>query len=128
MRGAHLAILVLALGAWSAVLLAALAAGNGAPAWLEAVAGFLGACPHRALTGEPCILCGTTAAARLLLDGELTASLAANPLALGLIALGTTQPIYRFTRTLRPGFAWREELVVDGLGLGWLAGALALAA
>lgn len=127
MRGAHLAILVLALGAWSSVLLAALAGGAAAPEWLEAAAGFLGSCPHRAITGEPCSLCGTTSAARLLLDGELTASLALNPLALGLVALGVTQPIYRLARTLSPGFAWREELAVDGLGLGWLVGAVALA-
>jgi hypothetical protein len=127
-RGAHLAILVLALGAWSAVLVAALAAGGAAPAWLEGAAGFLGSCPHRTLTGESCPLCGTTTAARLLLGGEPAASLAANPLALGLIAAGITQPIYRLARTLRPAFAWREELVVDGIGLGWLAGAIALVA
>jgi hypothetical protein len=63
-----------------------------------------------------------------LLGGDVGASLALNPLALGLVALGVTQPVYRLVRTLRPGFAWREELAVDGAGLGWLVGVIALAA
>jgi hypothetical protein len=118
---------VIGLGAWTAVLLAALAGSGVGPAWLEPVAGLVGSCPHRAITGEPCSLCGTTTAALLLLEGEVAASLARNPLALGLIALGSTQPVYRLVRTLRPGFAWREELAIDGLGLAWLAGVIAIA-
>jgi len=128
MRAVHLPILVLALGAWAALGIAAAAASGAAPAWIEAAAGFLGWCPHRAITGDPCALCGTTTAARLLLAGDVTASLALNPLALGLAAAAITQPIYRLARTLRPRFAWREELAVDGAGFLWLAGVLAAAA
>jgi hypothetical protein len=127
MRGTHLAILVLALGAWATVLVAILAARGDAPDWLESLAGFLGTCPHRALTGEPCVLCGTTTAARLLLGGDVAASVSHNPLALGLILLGVTQPIYRLVRTLRPSFALREELAISGAGLAWLIGVVAVA-
>jgi hypothetical protein len=126
-RGVHLALLILALGAWLPALLAVLGTAGLLPGSLEAVAGFLTACPHRALTGEPCALCGTTTAAALLIGGELAASLAANPLALGLIVLGSTQPIYRLARALRPRLAWREELALDGAGLAWLGGVLLLA-
>jgi hypothetical protein len=125
-RGAHLALLVIALGAWTAVVIAALVQAGVAP-WLESLAGFLGSCPHRAITGDPCVLCGTTTAARLLLDGELTASLAVSPLALGLIVLGVTQPVYRLARTVRPRLVWREELTLGGAGLAWLLGVIAAA-
>ena len=128
MRGGHLAILVLVLGAWAVVLVAVLVHGGNAPGWLEAASGFLGSCPHRAITGEACSLCGTTTAAMLLLGGELTASVSRNPLALGLLVLGITQPVYRLARSLRPRFAWREELVIGGVGVGWLFGVIALAA
>ncbi|MBW2275896.1 MAG: DUF2752 domain-containing protein [Deltaproteobacteria bacterium] len=127
MRGTHLAILVLALGAWGVVLIAALASGDTAPQWLQSIAGVLGSCPYRAFTGEPCSLCGTTTAARLLLSGDLAASVSHNPLALGLVVLGVTQPIYRLIRTLRPSFALREELAISGAGLVWLIGVVVLA-
>jgi hypothetical protein len=127
MRGAHLAMLVLSLGAWSAALLLALSAAGLLPGWLDSFAGLVGSCPHLAATGEPCPVCGTTRGLLALLGGDPIASLGANPLALGLVILGATQPIYRLVRTLSPGFAWREELAVDGLGLGWLGAVLLIA-
>jgi hypothetical protein len=50
------------------------------PFWL-ALAPLAPACPFRAITGIPCPTCGTTHAAVALLHGDLTAALAANPLA-----------------------------------------------
>ena len=50
------------------------------PFWL-AVAPLLPACPFRALTGLPCLSCGTTHAAIALLHGDLAGALRANPLA-----------------------------------------------
>jgi hypothetical protein len=50
------------------------------PVWL-AVAPLLPACPFRALTGVPCLSCGTTRAAVALLDGRVVDALIANPLA-----------------------------------------------
>jgi hypothetical protein len=50
------------------------------PLWL-AVAPLLPACPFRALTGIPCLSCGTTRAAAALLHADPVAALALNPLA-----------------------------------------------
>jgi hypothetical protein len=50
------------------------------PFWL-ALAPVLPACPFRALTGIPCLSCGTTRAAVALLHGNPLAALAVNPLA-----------------------------------------------
>jgi hypothetical protein len=109
----HLAFLVLSL---SPLLYLALAAAGALPDL---------ACPHLALTGEPCPLCGTVRAALALLAGDVSDSLAHNPLALGLAVAAATQPPYRLLGTLRSVWSWREELVVDGLGLAWLAAVLA---
>lgn len=110
-RGLHLALLVLSLSPW---LYLTLNASGALPAWAST-------CPWLALTGAPCPLCGTSRAALALLSGDLAASLAHNPLALGLLPLAATQPPFRLLRTLRPRWSWREELVVDGAGLLWLA-------
>lgn len=113
----HLALLVLSLGPW---LHLALAAAGALPALANA-------CPFLVLTQEPCPLCGTSRAVTALLSGDLSSSLAHNPLGLGLIALAATQPPYRLLRTLRPAWSWREELLIDGFGLAWLAAVLLLA-
>jgi hypothetical protein len=114
-RGLHLAILILSLSPWLYLALAAVGALPDHP------------CPWLALTGRPCPLCGTARATLALLGGDPGASLSLNPLGLGLMVLAATQPPYRLLRTLRPSWSWREELVVDGLGLSWLAAVLAAA-
>ncbi len=101
-------------------LLAALSYHGLFPGWLDGVAGFLTSCPHRTLTGQPCPLCGTVTAGIILFGGDSAASLAHNPLALGLLGFGLTQPLYRLLRVVRPRFSWGEELAVDGFGLAWL--------
>lgn len=50
------------------------------PLWL-ALAPTLRPCIFRSLTGIPCPTCGTTRAAVAFLNGQMTAALAANPLA-----------------------------------------------
>ncbi|HUT78082.1 MAG TPA: DUF2752 domain-containing protein [Polyangia bacterium] len=115
-RGVHLALLILSLAPW--LHLALTAAG--------ALDAFANACPFPALTGEPCPLCGTSRAGLALLSCDLSGSLAHNPLGLGLIVAAVTQPPYRLLRTLRPAWSWREESIVDGLGLAWLAAVLIL--
>jgi hypothetical protein len=50
------------------------------PLWL-AIAPLLRPCIFRSLAGFPCPTCGTTRAATAFLDGNLSAALAANPLA-----------------------------------------------
>jgi hypothetical protein len=50
------------------------------PLWL-AIAPLLRPCVFRSLTGVPCPTCGTTRAAAALLNGDLPAAIAANPLA-----------------------------------------------
>ncbi len=47
--------------------------------WLHASLGMDLPCPLRRFTGVPCPLCGMTTAAAALADGDLGASLAANP-------------------------------------------------
>jgi hypothetical protein len=50
------------------------------PLW-TAIAPLLPPCPFRALTGVPCLSCGTARAAVALLDGRPADALLANPLA-----------------------------------------------
>ncbi len=67
------------------------------PLWL-ALAPLLPACPFRALTGIPCLSCGTTRAAEALLHGEMLRALSINPLATlagaGFIAGGVVAPLW----------------------------------
>ena len=67
------------------------------PLWL-ALAPLLPACPFRALTGVPCLSCGTTHAAVALLHGDPRAALAVNPLAtvagVGFIGGGLVAPLW----------------------------------
>ena len=113
-RGVHLALLVLCLGAWAAVLSSVLA--HLAPDLLGPAARILTWCPYRAITGEPCPFCGTAAAAALLLEGEVSASLAANPLAAALAPLGIAQTAYRLWRAARPRLSIGEEVLVAAPG------------
>jgi hypothetical protein len=116
-RGVHVAALVLALAAWAVVGLSALAVAGALPAALERLAAFLTSCPHRALTGAPCPLCGVTTAALALLRGDVEASLALNPFALALAPLAVSQPVYRLLRALWPRLSLYEELLVTGTGV-----------
>jgi hypothetical protein len=56
--------------------------------WLHASLGLDLPCPLRRFTGVPCPLCGMTTAAAALADGNLGASLAANPFLI-VLASGT---------------------------------------
>jgi hypothetical protein len=56
--------------------------------WLHTSLGMDLPCPLRRLTGVPCPLCGMTTAAAALADGDLGASLAANPFLI-VLAAGT---------------------------------------
>ena len=112
-RGVHLALLVIVMSAWVTVLLGDIIA-------------FLTACPYTGLTGEPCALCGTTTAAAALLAGDLGRSVAINPLALGLMPLAVSQPVYRLMRVIKPRFLVVEEIIVTGSGLVLLAAMLCI--
>jgi len=67
------------------------------PVWLAA-APLLPHCAFRAITGVPCLSCGTTRAAVALLNGHLVDALAANPLAalagLGFLLGGLLAPVW----------------------------------
>ncbi len=67
------------------------------PFWL-ALAPLLPPCPFRALTGIPCLSCGTTRAAEALLHGDVLRALAINPLAtmagVAFIAGGLAAPLW----------------------------------
>ena len=110
-------MLVIFMSAWVIVLLGFLAGGGVATGWFGDIIAFLTACPYSRLTGEPCALCGTTAAAAALLAGDIGKSVAINPLALGLMPLAVSQPVYRLMRVIKPRFLVVEEIVVTGSGL-----------
>jgi hypothetical protein len=67
------------------------------PLWL-ALAPALPPCPFRALTGIPCLSCGTTRAALAVLHGDIVNALAINPLATlagaGFIVGGLAAPMW----------------------------------
>ncbi len=92
----------------------------------ESAVGMLTTCPHRARTGRPCPLCGTTTAAILLLEGRPGASLSVNPLGVGLSVAGGLQVLYRGFRVLRPALRLREELAVGAVSVAAVAAALTL--
>jgi hypothetical protein len=56
--------------------------------------------------------------------GDLGGSVAINPLALGLMPLAVSQPVYRLARVIKPRFLVVEEIVVTGSGLVLLAAML----
>jgi hypothetical protein len=62
---------------WGAAAVSAVAL---RPVWI-AIAPHLGSCTFRRLTGIPCPTCGTTRTALALLDLDLGAAIAVNPLA-----------------------------------------------
>ena len=124
-RGAHLGVLIILMSALSMVMLSIYAISID---WMEPVLSFLTSCPYRSVSGQPCPLCGTTTATALLFSGEIRASLAVNPLAAAVWPLGLSQLAYRSWRVARPGFALKEELLVDGFGLAFLVLILGLSA
>jgi hypothetical protein len=80
------------------------------PFWL-AMAPLLPACPFRALTGLPCLSCGTTRTAVALLGGRPLDALATNPLAaaagIAFIVGGLVAPIWAALRLPVPRLAVR---------------------
>ena len=77
--------------------------------WLHAALGMDLPCPLRRFTGVPCPLCGMTTAAAALADGDLGASLAANPflvvLAGGTLAM-TALMVARLAGRAAPARRW----------------------
>ena len=78
------------------------------PFWL-AVVPLLPACPFRALTGLPCLSCGTTHAAVALLGGDVVGALRANPLAtaagISFVAGGVIAPLWALASLPLPRLA-----------------------
>jgi hypothetical protein len=119
-RGIHLGLLIVCASAWLIALLGVLSIAGMLPAGLVSVVAFFTSCPVSVATGGPCPLCGTIHALAALLAGDIAASLATNPLALGIAPLGLAQLGYRVLRVRRPKLSWREEAVVLGAGILWL--------
>lgn len=100
---------------WCAAALGTLAL---APLW-PALTSLLRPCAFRAFTGLPCPSCGTTRAALAVLDGDLGAAWAVNPLAtiafLAFVAGGLVAPVWVWAGgpLPQPGpRAWRLVAVV----------------
>jgi hypothetical protein len=96
------------------------------PLWL-AVAPLLPPCPFRALTGLPCLSCGTTRAAVAVLHGDVLGALATNPLAtmagVGFIAGGLIAPLWALAALPLPRIgAPAPRTLRIGLALALLAG------
>lgn len=96
------------------------------PAWLQS--GLGPGCLFRALTGWPCPLCGGTHACAALVQGDWVGAWAANPGALGLLALvslwvlqGVGEAVAGHAQPARWGGAWAVRAVLAGLGLSWVA-------
>lgn len=96
------------------------------PTWLHS--GPELGCPFRALTGLPCPLCGATHACAALAQGDWAGAWAANPGALGLLALislwvlqGAGEAVTGHVRPVRWGGAWAVRAVLAGLCLSWMA-------
>jgi len=97
------------------------------PLWLT-LAPLLRPCIFRALTGFPCPTCGTTRAATAFLDGELTAAIAANPMAAlaGLVFVAGAPLAVGWTLTKRnlpsvtgPPPVWVRVVAASLIGLNW---------
>ena len=114
-RGIHLAALVLILSLCLVVLLAYFCQRGWCEPALAEWTHFLSFCPFRAMFGTPCPLCGTTTAFVRLLQGDLKASLEANPLAYSVTPTILSQLVYRTLRMRWPPFKWREEVVLSVL-------------
>ena len=114
-RGIHLAALVLILCLCLVVLLTYFCQRGWCEPALAEWTRFLSFCPFRAMTGAPCPLCGATTAFVRLLQGELKASLEANPLAYSVTPAILSQLVYRTLKMRWPSFAWREEAVLSVL-------------
>jgi len=75
------------------------------PFWI-AVAPLMPPCPFRALTGLPCLSCGTTRAAVALLEGHPLEALSVNPLAaaagIAFLAGGAVAPLWAVLRLPLP--------------------------
>lgn len=96
------------------------------PTWLRS--GLGPGCPFRALTGLPCPLCGGTHACAALVQGDWAGAWAANPGALGLLALaslwvlqGAGAAVTGHAPPARWGGAWALRVVLAGLCLSWTA-------
>jgi hypothetical protein len=110
---------------WLAAALSALAL---RPVWL-AIAPRLPGCVFRSLTGIPCPGCGSTRAATAMLQGDLAASFASNPLAalaglvfvvgapLAALWVLTRGPMVEFSNPLP---AWIRWLMAAVLLVNWV--------
>ena len=82
-------------------------------------------CPLHAMTGVPCPTCGATRAALSLMDGDVVAALAWNPLvalaAAGFLVGGVTAPLWLpRLRGRKPPPVWFRVGVPLVLGANWL--------
>jgi Protein of unknown function (DUF2752) len=98
------------------------------PVWI-AVAPHLGSCTFRNLTGIPCPSCGTTRTALALLDFDIGAALAVNPLAaivgVAFIIGGGLALIWVVARGPIPTFnlrwsRWWTAAVVAAILINWV--------
>ena len=98
------------------------------PLWLVG-AGLLPACPWHTVTGFACPGCGSTRAILRLLEGDLAAGLAFNPLAAcaatGFVLCGIAAPLWLAAGGLVPVIASKPRpvglaLAVSALGGNWM--------
>jgi hypothetical protein len=97
------------------------------PFWLL-LAPFAPACPFRAITGIPCLTCGTTHAALALLNGRFGDAFAANPLAalagIAFVGGGLLAPVWAtfnwsVPEILTPLPKWARAAMAAVLLAGW---------
>lgn len=116
-RGLHLALLILILGALITGVLGVLNLNDFFDGLTADIINMLTACPLKNLTQKDCPLCGTITAAHLAISGNLHASLKTNPLAIALTPLLCSQFVYRLIRIFNPCLILHEELTITGGGL-----------